>query len=326
MSDTRVRQRVPLDQPAMERRWPDFSDLWEESPVTIARTFSPDRRSARELRAQAPSARSGSGCRRERNGDGESRPQRLLNEIWSNGHGLAKSRSKRVTEMQISARSTVGYDERVTSLPNNQHEYEGGAASRYDSARTTDLKWAREQEIVKRYLGAVVNKESLVLDVPVGTGRFIPLYDELGCSSIGVDVSDDMLEEARKLGGRTRLVRGDITSLDLDDQSVDVSVCIRLANLIPLGTVSDALDQLHRVTRSHIVLGVRTYERRAAPRQVLRRLRARLRRRPDKLTIHSSESLQEILAAKGAEVVEQELVVEAAHGSSSYRIYLLRVK
>ena len=59
---------------------------------------------------------------------------------------------------------------------------------------------------------------SCVLDIPVGTGRFIPLYNNLGLRATGVDASIDMLGEARamadRVGAEMSLDEGDIFALN----------------------------------------------------------------------------------------------------------------
>ena len=211
-------------------------------------------------------------------------------------------------------------------IPNSQNEYEGVSASRYDDLRTGDPKWEREQEIVTGYMKSIAGPKSAVLDIPVGTGRFLPLYSSLGCSVVGVDVSADMLAEAEKLRSPSQSLQvGDITRLDVRDLKIDISVCIRFANLVDLDTLSLAMKEVSRVTGSYIILGVRTKSNGARLRALVREIRNRVGRRTEKLTIHTVSELEGVVDAVDAEIVDQELVVAAADGSSSYQIYLLRL-
>lgn len=209
-------------------------------------------------------------------------------------------------------------------MPNSQHEYEGESAEHYDDLRAHDPKWQREQEAVRRYLHAVAVADSTVLDVPVGTGRFLPLYLELGCSVLGIDASEDMLNEARQVAtGDQVLAQGDITHLDLDHSSVDVAVCVRLLNLVDLGMVQSALEELARVTRSHLIIGIRTRPDRPRLRGTLRDVRTRLRGRTQKLTVHKAGDLDRLLEHIGGEALHRSVVTEADDGSSTYYMYLI---
>src|SRR3982751_5461984 len=74
-------------------------------------------------------------------------------------------------------------------------KYFGAVASAYDAHRLDD-KWIAEQEAVEGLLSEVP-AGSKVLDAPTGTGRLIPLLIDRGLAVHGVDVSADMLGEAR---------------------------------------------------------------------------------------------------------------------------------
>ena len=85
------------------------------------------------------------------------------------------------------------------------------------------------------------------------------------------------------------------------------------------------MKEVSRVTGSYIILGVRTKSNGARLRALVREIRNRVGRRTEKLTIHTVSELEGVVDAVDAEIVDQELVVAAADGSSSYQIYLLRL-
>lgn len=68
-------------------------------------------------------------------------------------------------------------------------------------------------------------KSMRVLDLGCGTGNFTIKLKELGCDVVGLDISDEMLKEARKKAQDKSLdiefVKGDIYNLDFPDQSFD---------------------------------------------------------------------------------------------------------
>lgn len=138
--------------------------------------------------------------------------------------------------------------------------YSGKQARTYDQVRNKQIRWHKENEIVAAML-ADVRRGSRVLDVPVGTGRFFPLYDKLGFRVEGVDGSEDMLTEAGKKARRCTptpvLSVGDATSLLYKAREFDASVCVRFLNLIDEESVRATMRELFRVTRSRIVLTIR---------------------------------------------------------------------
>ena len=107
--------------------------------------------------------------------------------------------------------------------------YRGGAADRYDSDREQTGKWALEQAAVETLL-SVLPAGLSVVDIPVGTGRFIDLYQKLGLVATGIDVSTDMLgraeEKARRMDAPIVLQQGDIRAISAPDGAFDLAVCV----------------------------------------------------------------------------------------------------
>src|SRR3990170_2451843 len=78
--------------------------------------------------------------------------------------------------------------------------YTGEMAETYDSKRTLSKKWQLEQDVVHRILESMPHGITLI-DVPVGTGRFVELYHKLGIAASGVDISKDMIARAGEKAG-----------------------------------------------------------------------------------------------------------------------------
>jgi ubiquinone/menaquinone biosynthesis C-methylase UbiE len=74
-------------------------------------------------------------------------------------------------------------------------KYVGSAAKNYVGGRV-DSKWRAEHVAIKDLLGHI-RHGAKVLDVPVGTGRLIPLFEARGFDAFGIDISPDMLTVAR---------------------------------------------------------------------------------------------------------------------------------
>lgn len=78
--------------------------------------------------------------------------------------------------------------------------YYGRSAERYEVGRAKQEEWRKQDRAVKAALSTIdaEGPVSAVLDLPCGTGRWIPLFADQPIDYTGVDVSADMIVEARK--------------------------------------------------------------------------------------------------------------------------------
>lgn len=138
-----------------------------------------------------------------------------------------------------------------------RNRYRGRKAETYEAVRRKQERWDLENRIVERYMEGAGGP---VLDVPVGTGRFLDLYEKLGHRVWGVDSSQEMLALARKKRGAKNavLVKGDASSMpEFIDRQFGTVVCVRFLDLIPEADMLRVLGELCRVARSRIVLTIR---------------------------------------------------------------------
>lgn len=164
-------------------------------------------------------------------------------------------------------------------------KYHGDVSRGYDAKRENTPKWTVEQRIIEDML-AELPKGSTVLDIPVGTGRFLQAYKRLGLKFIGADISgDQLIQSALKLvsedqvenwvtqsnaantilplriGQDNVLVQGSILEIGLDDKSVDAAVMCRITRWIigehgPVG-IQRMLREAQRVCRDRFILTAR---------------------------------------------------------------------
>ena len=98
-----------------------------------------------------------------------------------------------------------------------------------------------------------------VLDCPVGTGRFLRLYRDLGIRYVtGVDASEEMLALARRKrwSRGVKLEQRDAAKLELH-ASHDVAVCVRFLDLIDERAMQTVTEGLCRAARHGVILTVR---------------------------------------------------------------------
>lgn len=143
-------------------------------------------------------------------------------------------------------------------------KYHGQVASDYDAKREDSEKWQREQSIVTEWLTQLHDAGATsVVDVPVGTGRFLSLYQELGFSCLGLDISSDMLLEASAKIDRDKepvpyLRIGDARDLGEIGQ-YDVAICCRLMRWLETNEMQlKVISELMRVARRAVIFNVRT--------------------------------------------------------------------
>lgn len=126
-----------------------------------------------------------------------------------------------------------------------------------------------EQRTMDRLL-ASVPRGLAVLDVPIGTGRFVPLYLARGLEVFGLDRSPDMVSVARRelkqLFLQCRIQIGDAQRLPYKDGAFDLVVSFRfLSHVVCFAEAKAALREIRRVVRSRAFLQLRVRRPELAP-------------------------------------------------------------
>jgi ubiquinone/menaquinone biosynthesis C-methylase UbiE len=137
--------------------------------------------------------------------------------------------------------------------------YIGEVASKYLEERVREKIWESEKNIIKNWIKNIPPSK-LILDVPVGTGRFLEDYLEVGLNPYGIDISQDMLCEARKNIGKNlnsvNLQQGNAEDLPFPDASIDYIVCVRLFHLLPYSILKNVLSEFSRVCQNEVIIQV----------------------------------------------------------------------
>lgn len=119
-------------------------------------------------------------------------------------------------------------------------------------ARYYDTVFARMDEPLRKRALEVhpVGDGDVVLDVGCGTGSQLVTYADAGAMCHGIDLSQAMLEIARrKLGDRADLTLGDATAMPYADDTFDLSLATLFLHELPQETASGVMDEMTRVTR-----------------------------------------------------------------------------
>ena len=213
-------------------------------------------------------------------------------------------------------------------------KYQGEVAASYE-ARRTDTKWHAENQAARELL-AMLPTGLKTLDAPVGTGRLIPLLAERKYDATGLDVSADMLKQARKcadeIGARIDLVEGDIRAIPFPDAQFDLVSCLRFLNWIDAEGVRVVLPELARASRAHLLIGVRYAtplpDLGYTPRDVVSRVSthmglATFRTRRWGLLVHERSTLTDEFERLGLAIVASRRV-ERRWDGTDYVFFLLR--
>lgn len=126
--------------------------------------------------------------------------------------------------------------------------YYGPVAAAYDASRSVKAKWHEELAAIDRFL-----TDGPVLDVPFGTGRFVPIYRRKGIAFKGVDISGDMIAIARRNYPGVDVSLGSAFDLRFADAEFKTVVCVRLLEWFPLERAKVLIDRLRRIADTLII-------------------------------------------------------------------------
>ncbi|PCD75929.1 class I SAM-dependent methyltransferase, partial [Pseudothioclava arenosa] len=120
----------------------------------------------------------------------------------------------------------------MKQTPPKGDTYYNKRARNYEARRLKQEWWHVEQDEMKSLL-ETLPRGLKVVDIPFGTGRFVPFYDELGYQVHGLDASGDMLVAARESLGalyeKCSCTIGSAADLPYEDGAFDRHCCRTLA-------------------------------------------------------------------------------------------------
>jgi ubiquinone/menaquinone biosynthesis C-methylase UbiE len=216
-------------------------------------------------------------------------------------------------------------------------QYRGENATLYDENRTKLNKYKNEQAIVEEILSNLSEDNNSVIDIPVGTGRFVEAYKRYGYSASGFDISPDMLAIAqgkvKELDYVMDLREGNVMDISVAKGSYDIAVCICFLNWVNFAEAETAIAELCRVSRRYVILSMRHYVPRSELRlaspnglfHFLTRPAGAVRSRLSKnaLIIHHKSDVFQMVKQNNLDIMEAIRVTPRKFGTD-YFIYLLR--
>lgn len=141
-------------------------------------------------------------------------------------------------------------------MKNSEIPYDSNIAINYNKDRKDEEHWEKENDFIRNFF--MEKKFSSILDIPIGTGRFIQFYPKTA-HVLGIDISMPMLEETKKEIERLNacnieLKIGDAENISEPRDSFDTIVCCRLFHLVDNNIRIKFLKELARVLKGELIL------------------------------------------------------------------------
>ena len=141
-----------------------------------------------------------------------------------------------------------------------KQRYWGDIAKDYEQWRLASpirrFVWGREFRLLEGIMRQLVGEHSTILDAPTGTGRFLPLFKNLGFEATGIDISIDMLKvQTRAPGATIPLAQADCEYLPFRDCAFDYVISLRFLGHLPPAIRVRVLQEFKRISSKGIVVG-----------------------------------------------------------------------
>ena len=109
---------------------------------------------------------------------------------------------------------------------------------------------------VRRVLHPLLKPNTLVIDIPCGTGKLGNLLSEYNISIIAADVSNEMIALAKDEydARKTNFMQIDATNINMADGSIDTTICLRLFQRLDAPTREKILREFYRITNGNLVI------------------------------------------------------------------------
>lgn len=113
-----------------------------------------------------------------------------------------------------------------------------------------------EINTVRKVLHPLLTPKTSVIDIPCGTGKLGSLLSEYDISIIAADVSNEMIALAKEeyTAKKVSFMQVDATNIDMNDNSINTIVCLRLFQRLDTPTRKKILEEFNRITDGNLVI------------------------------------------------------------------------
>ena len=110
-------------------------------------------------------------------------------------------------------------------------------ANEYES-RTINNDYEVKDDYWKNLFCKLIKKENIqVLEIGPGSGRILKLFDDLGCETTAVDISENMCKIAKKWSPNSNIIKANILDFHFEHDKFDI---IYIMAVIHVFTKEDA--------------------------------------------------------------------------------------
>ena len=152
--------------------------------------------------------------------------------------------------------------------------YNKKQAEEYEARRNKPI-WRAEtdffKKLIKRNYGKSIRTLSL-LDVPVGTGRWIPLIEKITSKYVGVDVSENMINQAQQklkecsehFNKSSKLINTSIEKLPLIlNEKFEVIIMTRFLSHFSIDEIKSMMSILNNYLQGELIISLRVTDNRS---------------------------------------------------------------
>jgi hypothetical protein len=194
------------------------------------------------------------------------------------------------------------------------NSYSGSKVEKYEIDRSKNPKWKFENESFQLFFNKIINEVKIIVDAPVGTGRFIAMIEpfienrKIYC----MDYSEDMLKEsANKTKSKNFIfLKHDLVCHEVS-YTPDLVLCSRFLNLINWNDCQKVLRNILGPTKKYALLNVRLSD---SPDEVIKI--------ENKINVHSKKKFISVVNSMGFEIVDQKSFQDSKAGT--YFTYLFK--
>ena len=152
--------------------------------------------------------------------------------------------------------------------------YDSKQAEKYEIQRDKPI-WRAETDFFKVLIKKISCKSSgklNLLDVPVGTGRWIPLVQKIATKYVGVDISDSMINQAQKklkecpenFNKSSKLINTSIEKLPLSlSEKFEVIIMTKFLPHFSIGEIKNIMNILINYLQGELIISLRVTSKRS---------------------------------------------------------------
>ena len=115
----------------------------------------------------------------------------------------------------------------------------------------------REKTIIKKFLAKILKNNSIIIDIPCGTGKLGEVLNQFAIKILAADISLPMMILAKEEYLPNKFIgflRCDAQKIPLKDETIDIVICLRLFQRIPKNIRINILKEFYRISKNYLII------------------------------------------------------------------------